>query len=367
MTAEPPGKMGLVFCKSLGHGAARIRARQVLRPLAAVLVAHTVPLSRAHADDFAPRVQVDWQAPPGCPALDYVEKTATRWLSRAGSASSPDLHMVAEVARRQDGRWSVALRLRSARGEQRRSLTAESCQAAADATALILALAIDQGRADAGAEARPPPVSTSPPPMDRGAVEPEETPPASDHASLADAVHTPPLRPVWWLNASAMADFGDLPKAEPGAAVSFGARPFARRAVRLGASVSVFSPSGANAPGPTGGRFWLGMLSASACWEPSLSSFSFGPCLDAGGALLAGSGSGETSTQSRAVPWWTFGAHATIAYRLASTWRLRADAGPALAVGRPEFLAMSGGGELSVIFQPQVVALRVAFGVETLF
>jgi hypothetical protein len=289
------------------------------------------------------------------------DSTTSRKRLRGGS---PRRRVVAEVARREDGRWSVALRLRSARGEQRRSLTAESCQAAADATALILALAIDQERAAAGTAVRSASTSFLPPPLDRPAVEPEDTEVPGDHASPAVAAVAPT---VWWLNASGTVDLGDLPKPEPGAAVSFGARPFARRAFRLGASMSLFAPSEAHAPGPTGGRFWLGMLSASACWEPSLSYLSLGPCLDAGGALLAGSGSGETSTRSRTVPWWMFGAHATVAYRLASSWRLRADAGPAFAVGRPEFLAASTGGELSVIFQPQIVSLHVACGVEALF
>ncbi len=91
-----------------------------------------------------PPVTLEWDAPADCPTRDLVLRETARILGDAGGATIAGSARVARVAR---GRWSAELRVASASGIDARTLSAPSCAAIADATALILALAVNPTRA----------------------------------------------------------------------------------------------------------------------------------------------------------------------------------------------------------------------------
>src|SRR5262249_10314346 len=97
-------------------------------------------------------VTLDWQAPPECPGSAYVMGEVARQL--AGSTASPDKRIRARAEVQKEGaKWNLRLSVEQGDRRGERSLRAESCKAAADATALIVAMAVDPSRAlaaDAG-------------------------------------------------------------------------------------------------------------------------------------------------------------------------------------------------------------------------
>ena len=93
-------------------------------------------------EPLAPPVRLQWEAPPACPDLVAVQKLTERLLGRPlDDARHPRVEATARV--RRGGAWSAELRLATASGRQSRTLRARSCEALAEATALLLALTID--------------------------------------------------------------------------------------------------------------------------------------------------------------------------------------------------------------------------------
>ena len=119
-----------------------------------------------------PAIDLTWEAPSGCPqSADVVARAQAHLPSPA--AAEPSLRAVARVTR--DGRdYQLRHELRSGDVVARKQLAVESCEAAADAAALLIALALDPEAADARIAA------------------PVEAEPVSQSASESNAVVAPP-------------------------------------------------------------------------------------------------------------------------------------------------------------------------------
>lgn len=87
-----------------------------------------------------PRLELSWQAPADCPTESQVLQRARRMLH--GSEADVSVSATARVSR-SGKRFIVRLRTHGDTGAGQRTLSAESCDAAASATALMLALAVD--------------------------------------------------------------------------------------------------------------------------------------------------------------------------------------------------------------------------------
>src|SRR5687768_10747089 len=105
------------------------------------LAALLLPLGAA-AQDGA--VSLQWSAPPECPQAEQLNATIRRLLEGVGP-SGDNIRATGRVVREGSGRWRWRLRLVTQRGEaaSERVLEDASCEAIAEATALILALMID--------------------------------------------------------------------------------------------------------------------------------------------------------------------------------------------------------------------------------
>lgn len=113
----------------------------------------------AQARASAP-VVLDWSAPAGCPSGDDVLEEVGRLLGPRPETKETILHVTAEVKRQDEGPFVVRLEIPSPEGRRFREVSAVSCAALAQATALILALMIDPEAALA--EPEPPPSAVSP-------------------------------------------------------------------------------------------------------------------------------------------------------------------------------------------------------------
>lgn len=159
------------------------------------LLALAVP---ARADE--PRVALRWTAPEGCPAGSRVVAEVDRLLGAHGARPARPLEVKAEVIAGDAGALRVHLEIEGDAGPRTRDLSAASCDALADAAALILAMTIDP----AAVTAAPPPVRPLPAPPPPTPLPPPPPPPPLPAPA-------PSLRPRFHLAAWARADLGSLP------------------------------------------------------------------------------------------------------------------------------------------------------------
>jgi hypothetical protein len=102
-------------------------------------------LAEGHAPADPSPMVLHWDEQPGCPSTDAVRDRVDRHLASAAeqSASSP-VTAHASLRRERTGAWSADLTLETVAGTHHRALgNAQTCEAIADAVALILALSIN--------------------------------------------------------------------------------------------------------------------------------------------------------------------------------------------------------------------------------
>lgn len=348
----------------------------------------------AQSAERGPVVTVDWIASGPCPDKAYVEAKIERLLVGA-TADAPRLRARAVVVRDKDGPWRVDLSTHSATITGHRSVTAETCRAAADVTALILALAVDPdgsgrdrpGSIDAGASMDAGPDSRSADDadesMDDGAYSMfAVTVPSASVATDAPSARgtapstsneTPtsaPDRPKSLTLAAgvyALGDLGTLPSLGPGGAIRLAAIPPFASAGRLELGASIWAPQTVGSTTSLHSRFDLRSFDVAVCWAPSLDRWELGACLGAelgwmtGSGFSSGPGQGETSD----ALWPILRPRATGAYRFSARWAVRADLGLGINLDRPQFRWEGVGG--SEVESPAVVAARAAVGLEGRF
>lgn len=322
------------------------------------MVAATASLSFAHttasASGPSPRVALEWSAPGECPSGDHVEREVERLLGDATPPREPYLRASARVRLEASGLWNVDLRTEGPLGAGQRTLSAESCVALADATALILALAVNPTRVEANqSAARPePPSSAQPPPVVRP---PDTTPTPRLNSPRAYALVA---------DASATVDIGTLPAAAPGVAAHLALIPSSISHIRLEIGAGIFLDSAATRPAPRSGNFSLRTFDAGGCWVARSGRLEFGACADAELAWLSAEGLYESVTSPGHAEWCVLLVRGTVGY-VWSVWAIRADVGAALNTSRPEFV--SAGDQQGLIHQPARYTARGALGIELRF
>jgi hypothetical protein len=308
----------------------------------------------ARASDAAALVALEWSAPEGCPDTAEVEREVDRLLADASAAGRPFLRARAEVRHEKSGLWRVELQTTGPQGPGFRTVTAESCQALADATVLILALAIDPERVEANRSAPPRPSVLAPKPIPvtapREAPRPRSIPPRAFRFSAL---------------ASTMIDTGTLPTATPGFAARLTAIPRAFPSLRLELGAGVFLDDATTTPRARSGTFSLRTFDAGGCLVTPAGRLEIGACASVAVEWLSAAGLYESSTAHGGAAWWAFRGGATLAYPWSSTWAVRADVGAGLNLSRPEFV--SAGVNQGLIHQPARYTGRGAVGVELRF
>jgi len=145
-------------------------------------------------------VTLRWSAPADCPTEVEVLDEITRLL---GARSAPNEHTFdvgADVTRKDDGTYVVRLEIPAADGARLREVSAVSCAALGQATALILAMMVDPEATLTAAPApveppEPPPGQTAPQQVDPGQTQPKPEPSDTSHpvpTPLGKAPRSPP-------------------------------------------------------------------------------------------------------------------------------------------------------------------------------
>jgi hypothetical protein len=378
----------------MGTGRTVAATALVASALCAVLAGGGLPAS---ADE--PRVSLTWNAPDVCPREATVRASLATLL--AGSANAVDAR--ADV-RRLGERWEVVLVMNG--GERR--LEADSCRALADATALIIAMAVDPARvaanrtapdagaasgavptesppaADASSDAAvsadatdaslvPPPTVSAPPAVSTSAPSPPAVP-----AAPADA--TPSATPSprrFSVAASATLDFGTLPAPAVGPALGFSWTPSPRRPFRLDLTAAYFPSSSTPIPGPVltpgvasrAGTASFSFFAAAlrACYLARPGSFELGPCGGVELGILEGSSEGIRTPSRGAGVLFAFDAGLFAAWHFSAAWALFARGDALLETNRETFEVNADQANPGTVTTPGLVAGRAAFGLELRF
>ena len=342
---------------------AEIAALRRCRAFAVAAAALACAFFLAHEALADGSLTLEWRAPAECPAGKTVEREVSRLLG--GAPAALPLTAVAEVTH-DDARWRVQLRTRSAENTGDRAIESDSCGELADATALVLAMAIDPARV---AATRAAPVASAPDagidPLTSVKVTPPSTPatapptPAATEPPSAPP-RPPPPRKTFAIGPYLLGDVGTLPNPGVGPALAFAWTP---GALRIQLKALFFPANTARLPFSRGGTFELFGADASGCYEVLLGVFELGPCLGVELGALKGTGFG-VNKQTPALAFWAApSVGGAFAWRIGSSFALRLELAALFPLQRPEFV-LDGVG---VVHRPAAVLGRGGLGAEIRF
>jgi hypothetical protein len=191
---------------------ARVRGAALLALVLPVVAAVALPTALAQTASFS----LSWQAPAECPDESHVRRAVEQLLGE-GPPPPANVSARAVVEHTATGHWNVRLTTVRDGVTGERVVESESCQSLADATALILALAIDPQRVAArgpGAASAPASSTVAPATPSASASAPTAAPATASVASPAPPGASPTPAPA--STPSAAREAAPVPSGAPG-------------------------------------------------------------------------------------------------------------------------------------------------------
>jgi hypothetical protein len=318
-------------------------------------VAVATVASGASADLVTDADAVTWVAPSACPDEDTVRADVARLGGSARAGARARVQVEAPGAG--EPRWTASVILDDNGAQRTRTLSARSCGALAEATALVVAIALRSGsEPDPPARDEALPASLPSPSVPRA---PERAPPAraSSHVE-AFALE------AFALGAAFHHISGALPSAAPG-----GAAWIAWLSGRARVEIGVYGTSAqtAGAPGAAyGARLQIVGAQARACWNLiSSTRVAIGPCAGLDVVRISSSGVGLTWSVDGTTwgPAGAFGVRAALAPIRACALSVAFDAIAPSA--RPRFVVE--GAPNTIVHRPAAVWGQLIVGGEVRF
>jgi len=310
-------------------------------------------------------VDITWTAPADCPTASDLDASIRALLGRAPRLSDGrNLDVKARAEQKRDRAWTATIETRLGTTAGSRTLAAESCRAAADATALIVALMIDpRAVAQHVAAAPTPPVPAA------GAARATSVPTPPRDAFTSGAPARPPRSALVTglsLGPTIAVDAGTLPRLAYGAGARVGLR-FGASVLELGvlASSQARATISATAP-PAGGSFRFRSASLSACPATRRRRFELGACIAVELTQVNGAGFGVSMSFENDARWLALGGGALARLRLGSRFAipLRIDLMAPLA--RPIFYLRLPDADREV-YRPARVVMRGSLALDVVF
>jgi hypothetical protein len=274
----------------------------------------------------AEAVVLEWDAPGSCPDAAAVRRALAGYLGEAPSAEAgAAVRAVARVSERGGG-YRLSLRTETPSGVTTRQTTASDCTVLVDATAVIVAIAVDPSTMLARGAAAPEPVAVEPA-VEPGPVEPEPEPVAAEPVaeSAAEPVVEPAVEPVpptppeprvrFGMRVGGGVDVGVLPGLAGGVRLAGAAFGRGWRAELRGDS---WFPRTTIVQDGIGGRVSLVSLGARGCGVPAVArvGLEFPLCAGLEAGAMRGDPVGDriASPQSSRRPWLAADASAGLAW-----------------------------------------------------
>lgn len=330
--------------------------------LAGAIFIVALPVSaRADGDDG---LRLTWTAPPECPSSATVRAAILRDAQPRRAPSEPlDADARVEQKASTDG-WRVRLRTRQGAQAGEREIEAATCGALADATAVILALALAPPGADAASasaapgDAPAPPASATPgsaPPEDEGAA------PAARRDRRGTSNGSARERQVA-LGVSAAGDASSLPAPTLGGSLTLAWTP-GRFRVELDARRWI-SQAGSVPSSNAGARFSMTSIGGRGCWTALKAGLvDLAPCAGADGHIVAASGYGADANFAAGAEWTTVAGGALARLSLTTWLALRARGEAIVPLARPTFVVENDG----PVHRPPTLGAAASLGAELLF
>jgi len=310
-------------------------------------------------------LRLTWNAPAGCPSGGSVTSAALRDVD-AGAVQGT-LEAEARVSRGAKGepKWKVLLQTH--RGEEaagERTIEAATCAAVAEATAVVLSLALVEPPAGLPLVVKDPQVGELPP---KPPPAPPPPPPEPTEASPARAKEKPTARHAEGDHAMAMGllvagEASTLPAPAVGGALSLAWTPGRVRVEFQGRRWS--DQSRTLSESPAGARFSMISLGGRGCWAlVRAGRFDLSPCVGADLYRVSAPGYGAGANYSASADWGALAAAGLARFTLTPWLGVRAQVEALAPLARPTFVVEGEG----TLHRPARIGAVAALGVEVLF
>jgi hypothetical protein len=324
-------------------------------------VTSIAPLATAQlatAQEAAPTplpLDLTWEAPAGCPDSAFVIRRVEQIL-RGHPAEPVTVVARARVSGPTDGRFHLSLTIHTAGVEETRSIDAASCSALAEASAVVVALAIDPSRDGARLEV--------------GGTEPSAIPPALPSKDVhTRPVHreTPPITAAPKAPATRIAlgvggavVTGMLPSAKGGVVASATLR---LRRFRVGVLGSYWLRQTASFDRTAGASFDMLEVGGFGGYLVPFGRLAFGPTGSIELTRVRVSGFGIREPQASTTVWPTVVVGGRVEARVASWLGLFGAPDLLFPIGAPAF-SLTTAGENVRLHEPSPFSLRLSLGIE---
>lgn len=318
-------------------------------------------------------VSLAWNVPPGCPDEAAVREGLRGYLGERPTAEGQaEVRAEGTIVEVDGGGFRLSLRTQTESGVTTRETFDERCDVLVDATALIIAIAVDPSvvlnRVPPGPVVEPPQepapeVEVEPPASE---PTPPETPPSDSGlvVSAADAEPAPavPRRVRFGMRAGGGAIVGAVPNVGGGFRFAGGLIGPRWRAELLG---DYWLPRTEVASEGIGGQISLWTVGARGCWTPTVATvFEFPLCGGAEGGVLRGDpvGDGVADGRTSRRPWFAFDGSAGFSWAPRRFLAVMVQAEISAPLLRSGFRV----GEVEV-YRPSAVGGRFVAGLEARF
>ena len=312
-----------------------------------------------------------WDAPRGCPEAPFVLSRIEQLLR--GPKAAPTVVLArAKIAGAGEGAHRLTLTLRTADVEETRTIDAASCSALAEASAVVIALAIDPSMEGALGTEPPPPVAPPPP------VEPPSFEPAPVEAT---PVPLPKVAPTKAESPSPTTSAGRAPTSRvalgvggsvvSGALPSVGAGLVGSAALRLnrfrvGVVGTLWSRQSPTFDGAAGASFDMAAVGASGAYMLPVGRFAIGPSANLEATFMGVQGFGIRAPRASLSVWPTAVLGGRLEAGIAPSVGLFACGDLVIPIGAPTITLATTRNAVR-LHEPSLVAPRLSVGIEIVF
>ncbi|MDF2692987.1 MAG: hypothetical protein K0S65_1370 [Labilithrix sp.] len=338
--------------------------RKAWPALAVIAIVSTARHAGAEPQPSTPlALELVWEVPEACPGAESVRRRIGQIL-RSPLTKPTSAVAKGRIESLPDGRFRLAMAVRTGDVEDVRTVDAASCGTRAEAFAVVVALAIDRSKEVDGVEppGLEPPASAEAPPAERP-PEPNVVRPAKRELPVPRSIAArPQLRAEVGLGA--FVAWGPLPDVSVGPILSLGARIERFRVGALGA-VSVqqraaFDRSAGVTFDMVGGGAFGGYMIP-------IDAFAFGPCVSVEVTHVRARGFGIRLPWDASGTWLTPAFGGRVEARAAKWLGFFASADLLLPISAPIFSLATATGEAVRLHSPGKPSPRLSLGAEVRF
>ncbi len=319
----------------------------------ASLAALVVAMATRGAAPDAPRaegtVELQWQAPEGCPDGTRVRDEIRRFVATGAQTGTLDRVVADARVVREGERYVLELELRLPDGAMKKRIEADKCEVLASAAALVMAVMLDPKAVVETVDAPVEPAPTPPP-----VAEPRVAPPVVAPKPVA------PTRKVQALvRAFAVGSYGAMPRFGAAFGGAIGAR-IGRARVELVAFGELPQRQRSTAQPGAGARIDLWTLGARGCFAPAVKRVDFPLCAGVEAGQLRARGFGLQVPRRPTAPWLAFPFGAMVMWAPVPRFAFGGGVDAWVAATRPTFEIE----DLGPLHTAARVGVRIHAGVE---